>query len=420
MHGTCLFASRVSPEKPEELAPERVGEPDRGGANTLLDATAAITQCFQTLSSLIHPPSMALMAQGPTQSGHSLRMHRASWGAFLRHKYSAVPSQVPPSRRPWRVAIHDAKSRKDILQGLRIMSQLNPDFGREGLPLLPPIRSDSIRMRVFTHRSFAARPTHVFEDSPDDPAPDNEQFEHSGDQVLGLIVTDLVQKLYPTCASARPPKSARSSSGTAPSPSCTRASAQPQAPADPPRRPSAVQYKLPEHLRLHIAQSVTLKASVHVQADVFEAYVGGLYKDQGLGAVKTWLDKLFTPYVREAYRVVRGQHGLPAIGAGSELQAATASAPPTTPPPSPPPVPFPVTFGHLGLFNQRLQQQGKAIEWVFGDSMGGESTMATPVWVAEARVDGECWGAGRGNTKKSAKNEAAKVGLRRMGVDVEH
>ncbi len=33
-------------------------------------------------------------------------------------------------------------------------------------------------MRVFTHRSFAARPTHVFEDSPEDPSPDNEQFGH--------------------------------------------------------------------------------------------------------------------------------------------------------------------------------------------------------------------------------------------------
>ena len=72
-------------------------------------------------------------------------------------------------------------------------------------------------MRVFTHRSFAARPTHVFEDSPEDPSPDNEQFspvslslsppvddlllpqrlEHVGDQVLGLIVTDLLQSEYP-------------------------------------------------------------------------------------------------------------------------------------------------------------------------------------------------------------------------------
>jgi ribonuclease-3 len=74
-------------------------------------------------------------------------------------------------------------------------------------------------MRIFTHRSFAARPTHVFEDSPEDPSPDNEQsvppvstqptfltlagpahhdrLEHVGDQVLGLIVTDLLQELFP-------------------------------------------------------------------------------------------------------------------------------------------------------------------------------------------------------------------------------
>ena len=46
----------------------------------------------------------------------------------------------------------------------------------EGAPLLPKINSRDIEMRVFTHRSFAARPTHIFEDSPEDPSPDNEQF----------------------------------------------------------------------------------------------------------------------------------------------------------------------------------------------------------------------------------------------------
>lgn len=33
-------------------------------------------------------------------------------------------------------------------------------------------------------------------------------------------------------------------------------------------------------------------------------------------------------------------------------------------------------------------------------------------------VDGDCIGCGRGNTKKAAKNEAAKEGLVKMGVDV--
>ena len=106
--------------------------------------------------------------------------------------------------------------------------KLRPDFGPGGLPPLPNIDSSEIETRVFTHRSFAARPTHVFEDTQEDPSPDNEQFspvslmspltcapplticfspapnkqtnnrlEHVGDQVLGLIVTDLLQSEYP-------------------------------------------------------------------------------------------------------------------------------------------------------------------------------------------------------------------------------
>jgi ribonuclease-3 len=258
-------------------------------------------------------------------------------------------------------------------------------------------------MRIFTHRSFAARPTHVFEDSPEDPSPDNEQLEHVGDQVLGLIVTDLLQKNFPFLRVGPSTKMRALVVGNS-----TLATI-------------AVQYRLPERLRLHIAQSVTLKASTHVQADVFESYVGGLYKDQGLAATKAWLDRLFTPYVFEAYRIVREQHGLPPAGVSNELQAVTGAGPmPPTPPPE-----FRIermvttTLGHLGLFNQRLQQQNKSIEWVFDDTVT-ESNRATPVWAARALIDGICWGYGRGNTKKSAKNEAAKQGLRRMGFDEDY
>ena len=73
------------------------------------------------------------------------------------------------------------------------------------------------------------------------------------------------------------------------------------------------------------------------------------------------------------------------------------------------------TLGHLGLFNQRVQQQSKLIEWIF--DITTESNRAAPVWAARVLVDGACWGYGRGNTKKSVKNEAAKEGLRHMGFD---
>jgi hypothetical protein len=149
-----------------------------------------------------------------------------------------------------------------------------------------------------------------------------------------------------------------------------------------------------------------------------QSYVGGLYKDQGLAATKDWLDKLFTPYVKEAYRIVREQHGLPPAGVSNELQVVTGTGlkPPTPPPELPRMGMATTTLGHLGLFNQRLQQQCLSIEWVFDDTVT-ESNRATPVWAAKALVDGACWGYGRGNTKKAAKNEAAKEGLRQMGFD---
>lgn len=52
----------------------------------------------------------------------------------------------------------------------------SPRIAPADLPPLPEIKSATLKTQVFTHRSVYARPTHVFEDSPDDPAPDNEMF----------------------------------------------------------------------------------------------------------------------------------------------------------------------------------------------------------------------------------------------------
>ena len=91
-----------------------------------------------------------------------------------------------------------------------------PDFGQDDclFPPLPRIESEAIRLQVFTHRSFFARPTHVFEDPLEDLSPDNEKcalsthliqlqmltacrFEHLGDTVLGLAVTNLLIDMFP-------------------------------------------------------------------------------------------------------------------------------------------------------------------------------------------------------------------------------
>jgi ribonuclease III len=65
------------------------------------------------------------------------------------------------------------------------------------MPDLPMIQNKELRTQAFTHRSFASRPAHVFEDHENDPSPDNEMLEHLGDTVLNLAVTSMLRELYP-------------------------------------------------------------------------------------------------------------------------------------------------------------------------------------------------------------------------------
>lgn len=56
----------------------------------------------------------------------------------------------------------------------RGLSQRSNEVNRD-MPPLPIIREEAIAGKVFTHRSVAKRLAHQFEDSPDDPSPDNEK-----------------------------------------------------------------------------------------------------------------------------------------------------------------------------------------------------------------------------------------------------
>ncbi|KAJ7285237.1 hypothetical protein C8J57DRAFT_1290887, partial [Mycena rebaudengoi] len=188
----------------------------------------------------------------------------------------------------------------------------------------------------------------------------------------------------------------------------------------------SVKYKLPDRLRVHPAQAIALCA-VH-PADVFLSFIGGLYTDQGLDCVKTWLDALFCPYLAAAYCVVRADHGLPPVS----VPAADNCLP--APTPSPTLSAEASTTGHLALFNQRLQQENKHVQWLYSDQhpfgmdssappASGEEAFqhgskATPIWSVQVVVDGEVFVRGKGNTKKAARNEAAKQGLARMGLNV--
>lgn len=71
-----------------------------------------------------------------------------------------------------------------------------PEAEVAGIPKLLDFKYTRTRLRVFTHRSYYARPNAVFEDPPDDIAPDNETLEFVGDSVLNLAVATLITTKY--------------------------------------------------------------------------------------------------------------------------------------------------------------------------------------------------------------------------------
>jgi ribonuclease-3 len=210
-----------------------------------------------------------------------------------------------------------------------------------------------------------------------------------------------------------------------------------------------------------------------------QSYVGGLYKDQGLEVVRAWLSELLLPHIRSAYATVRAEHGLPpsptpplspvienevtdavhalespsfgpapdtggshdAVAFTPSLELNTMNSLPIGPLP-PPSHTITTTIGHLALFNQRLQHN--SVEWIYENSepsapstsspstsvtlpvtqphatrIARNSRRSTPMWTVRVLVDGEYFGKGRGGTKKVARNEAAKEGLAKLGINVE-
>lgn len=152
-----------------------------------------------------------------------------------------------------------------------------------------------------------------------------------------------------------------------------------------------------------------------------QAYVGGLYNDQGLEVVRKWLYALFLPYVKEAYRVCRNQHGLPSPPPSpflphSQYDPSTASsALPDYEPTETSAAIQSMNGGHLQLFNQYSQQNHVKVKWRF-EEVKDVGTKVTPIWAVHAIMNGQQISVGRGNTKKAAQNEAAREALIQLGI----
>ncbi|KAI0294036.1 ribonuclease III domain-containing protein [Multifurca ochricompacta] len=205
-------------------------------------------------------------------------------------------------------------------------------------PPLPEIHSRELYTRIFTHSSLTSGPRDDFEVIPDDPNPDNEEFSHIGDQVVSLAVTDLIQDLYPNlhvgpCSKLR---DRLKHGGTL--------------------AEIAAMYGLPEYLDLPAAQARHLRTSQSVKVDVFKAYVGGLYREQGIQVVKKWLIPLFTPRVEHAYQSLRADYLLPP-DATPRTTPRPGSQPPSPSPSSDPPQ-SPPLFRSGGFMGEGDRRQG--------------------------------------------------------------
>jgi ribonuclease III len=135
---------------------------------------------------------------------------------------------------------------------------------------------------------------------------------------------------------------------------------------------------------------------------LFEAYVGGLFVETGFEPVNRWLFDALSPYAEEAYRIVRSQYGI-----------GDPKLPNSTPEDSSDPATLKTgDSGHLSFLNQSMTQQRKKTEWKFKS----EGSKTTPVHIAQVHIDKTLHGTGRGNTKKVAKNEAARQALEKLGL----
>ena len=107
-----------------------------------------------------------------------------------------------------------------------------------------------------------------------------------------------------------------------------------------------------------------------------------MHNDRGLEVLQDWIYALFRPYVQEAYRIVRVQHGLPPTAdypvlmsatpnwtqpppVGATIQSSPSSSTNTSDEEPPPPLRSygHQATGHLAQLNQRLQQSRKIVEW---------------------------------------------------------
>lgn len=211
--------------------------------------------------------------------------------------------------------------------------------------------NEALLAEALTHSSYA-------NESAEPDAPNNERLEFLGDAVLGMVSGEMVFRQLPDATEGE----------------LTRlrvALVRREALAD-----FARALQLGGALRMSAGEVKTGgRDRVNMLGDAFEALVGALYLDQGLEAVRAFVQPLLT---RLAEQVLRDQNQIDA----------------------------------RSRFHYRIEaEHGEAPTYRVISETGPEHRRE---YTVEVLVQGAVWGIGRGHTKQSASQAAAALALARL------
>ncbi|KAI5886609.1 uncharacterized protein SCHCODRAFT_02591967 [Schizophyllum commune H4-8] len=175
--------------------------------------------------------------------------------------------------------------------------------GESDFPPLPLIQSNEIYHRVFTNKMRMGGLQ-----MPRPPAHTNAIYQSLGDAIVSLLAWDYLAEYLPNVKfmSLHILKGDLASNRFLGS--------------------LAVKYKLHRSLTLDPGYQLVDGLDEHkIHADLFEAYVGGLYYDQGLDAVREWLRPIFKAELERAFELRKKQD--PGFGEESMMVRYTNDSP---------------------------------------------------------------------------------------------
>jgi len=70
----------------------------------------------------------------------------------------------------------------------------------------------------------------------------------------------------------------------------------------------SLDYRLPSRLRADKSVIHGLRSNPRIQCDMFEALVGGIWKQDGYAAARRWLRPVFKPLIEQVYEQLRDNH----------------------------------------------------------------------------------------------------------------